>query len=433
MQWLAWFQRRTDAWLTPALLERGPQEVARARLAVWMGLMTAAWGPVFAVVYVGLGLYVPAVAILCMTLYLGSSPWLMSRHESTRFAAHHTASTVWFAVVALCLQSGGIHSSALPWLASCSFVAIAIGGWRPALFWLAVSQIGVAGFALVAWLGISFGSASPEAIIWLRGTSLIGLTLFVFVLVAVFQLEHDALGRTLESKVGQLAEANRAKSLFLANMSHELRTPMNAILGYTELAREELEEGPTEAIDQDLGRVQTAGTQLLALIDDLLDLSRIEVGALELDVDDLDLDRIVADVLSNIAPYATQRQTDLDAQLDTVRARCDRVRTTQIVTNLVHNAVKFTGTGQVRVRCTLDADRAVVEVRDTGPGLTSEQLDRIFDEFQQAHPSVRAVHGGTGLGLAISRRLARAMGGEVSARSEPGVGSTFRVELPLAA
>ncbi len=267
--------------------------------------------------------------------------------------------------------------------------------------------------------------------VWLHGSSLIGVCTFVFVLGTVFQNESQSMGRRLETQVTQLSEANRAKSLFLANMSHELRTPMNAILGYSELITEDLEADAGADVLPDVERVHHAGTHLLSLIDDLLDLSRIEIGVMELDIERHDLAAIARDVSNRLRPLANASDTTLVLDTEEAWSACDPVRTAQIVTNLVHNAVKFDAGGRVEVRCGVDVC-AWVEVEDHGPGLSEAELSAVFDEFQQAHPSVRAEHGGTGLGLTISRRLARAMDGDVRGTGSPGDGCTFRLELPRA-
>jgi len=432
MDLLRWIEARLDAWLTPGILRGNARRVSQARLALLMGLTTAVWGPVFSVVYLWLGMPSSAAVVAACTIYLATAPLILRWTESLELAGHQTASAMWLVIVALSLLSGGIHSSAPPWLVACSFLGLSLGGWRPALVWLGISLLTIVGLAAVDLWGVPIPQAPAGTIVYLRATSLVGAALFVFSLVVVFQVEHDAMGRHLRAQVVALSEANRAKSLFLANMSHELRTPMNAILGYTELVDEELRDRDQPDLADDLGRVRTAGHHLLALIDDLLDLSRIEVGAMEMDVADHPMDDVCREVLQAIDPFARTQGTEVVAELVPAMVRCDRVRAAQIVTNLVHNAVKFDAGGRVVVRCAVEASWVVVEVTDSGPGLSEEHLERVFEEFQQAHPAIRSTHGGTGLGLTISRRLARAMGGDVMGRSTLGHGCCFRVTLPVA-
>jgi signal transduction histidine kinase len=430
--WAAWIQEQLDGRLTPALLGGDPVRLTRARLAVAMALTTAIWGPVFAVVYLAAGLPRVAGIVVVGTAYLLLAPTLLRRTGSTELAGHHAASALAFVIVGAACLTGGIDSSAPPWLVACSFLAAAIGGWRPGLTWLITALVGISALAMGEGLGVPYGEVDPGLNRWLRTSSLLGLALLVFSLVGVFQVEHDAMRRRLDEQIRAVSAASRAKSIFLANMSHELRTPMNAILGYTELVQEELEEAGEEALHGDLEKAMTAARNLLALIDDLLDLSRIEVGALRVTLDPHALDRLCEDVATSLQPFAAASSVAIQSELSPAEVVCDPLRVTQIVTNLLHNAVKFSPGEPVRLRCGVAGEVAYVEVVDRGPGLTEDQLLRVFDEFQQAHPAVRSEHGGTGLGLTISRRLAQAMGGELEGRSTPGEGSTFRLELPLA-
>lgn len=402
----------------------------QARLAVVMGLTTAVWGPVFVLVYLAAAMPWAAAVVAAGTVYLLTVPWVLRVTESTEVAGHHTASALWFVIVGLSVFTGGIESSAPPWLVACGFLGMAVGGWRPGVLWLILSLVTYVGLALGELAGVPYGEAPESVSLWLRTTSLLGCTAFVASLVLVFQLEHDIMRRRLDEQVVQLSAADRAKSLFLANMSHELRTPMNAILGYTELVEETLDDDAHATARDDLGHVLTASRHLLALIDDLLDLSRIEVGALRLDLAEHDVGEVCRDVVAALRPVAEAAGVPLVVDLAPARCRCDRVRVAQIVTNLAHNAVKFSDDTEVRVRCAVEGSTVVVEVIDQGPGMTEEQLGRVFDEFQQADPSIRATHGGTGLGLTISRRLARAMEGELTGTAEVGKGCRFRLELP---
>ncbi|MFN7973286.1 MAG: response regulator [Acidobacteriota bacterium] len=231
-------------------------------------------------------------------------------------------------------------------------------------------------------------------------------------------------------------EANSAKSQFLANMSHELRTPLNAIIGYSELLREEAETAGEESAVPDLERIHSAGTHLLALINDILDLSKIEAGKMELYIETFDLQSLVWDVVATVEPLMEKRNNKLvvtcPEDLGTVQADLTRVR--QVLFNLVSNACKFTENGSVALdverRHTDGADEIVYRVRDSGIGMTPEQMGRLFQAFTQADQATTRRYGGTGLGLVISRRFCRMMGGDISVDSEPGKGSTFTVRLP---
>jgi PAS domain S-box-containing protein len=234
-------------------------------------------------------------------------------------------------------------------------------------------------------------------------------------------------------------QANQAKSTFLANMSHELRTPLNAIIGYSEILEEEAEEAGLGEMLGDLKKIQTAGRHLLTLISDILDISKIEAGKIELEIGEFDVARMVADVVTTAQPLAEARANRLEIAcppgIGTLEA--DETRLRQILLNLLSNACKFTAEGRVELRVERRAgsaespgDRLTFEVSDTGIGMTPEQLQRVFEPFQQAEESTSRRFGGTGLGLTISRRLCTMMGGELTVRSMPGEGTAFTVHLP---
>jgi signal transduction histidine kinase/CheY-like chemotaxis protein len=231
-------------------------------------------------------------------------------------------------------------------------------------------------------------------------------------------------------------QANRTKSAFLANMSHELRTPLNAIIGYSEMLQEEAEDsGNTEAVP-DLRKIHGAGKHLLALINDILDLSKIEAGKMELFLETFEVRHLVDEVRSTIHPLIEKNgnvlELDCPADVDGMHADVTRVR--QILFNLLSNASKFTEGGTVRLQVRReeadDGDTVVFRVTDTGIGMTEEQLGKLFQAFSQADASTSRKYGGTGLGLVICRRFAQMMGGDVSVESTMGKGSIFTVRLP---
>jgi signal transduction histidine kinase len=233
-------------------------------------------------------------------------------------------------------------------------------------------------------------------------------------------------------------EASKAKSRFLANMSHELRTPMNAIIGYSEMLLEEAHELQTEGMVSDLEKINTAGKQLLSLINDILDLSKIEAGKMEINLQSFDIANLVREVEHIIMPMAMKNRNSLTIACDpaagTMVADLNRVR--QMLLNLLSNACKFTENGEIRLRVWRetsenDADIVYFAIKDTGIGMSREQLGNVFNEFTQVHPANQTKYGGTGLGLAISRRFCRMMGGDIGVESEAGKGSVFTIRLPV--
>ncbi|WDQ16373.1 response regulator [Rhodopirellula sp. P2] len=236
--------------------------------------------------------------------------------------------------------------------------------------------------------------------------------------------------------------ANAAKSDFLANMSHEIRTPLNAVLGFTDVLRRGLVSSGDEAVDH-LNMIHRSGAHLLELINDILDLSKIESGHLQVESIDTNLDDIVTDVANTLKVKADEQGLELKVDFRTAIPRTiqsDPTRLRQVVTNLVGNAIKFTESGSVSIVTSLlktpsnsieGYDPIIrVDIIDTGIGMTPSQQAKIFDSFVQADSSTTRKFGGTGLGLSISRRLAEAMGGALTVHSEVGIGSTFRVEIP---
>jgi signal transduction histidine kinase len=241
--------------------------------------------------------------------------------------------------------------------------------------------------------------------------------------------------RRREAENQRLEAASHNKSQFLADMSHELRTPLNAIIGLTEMMVSNAARFGTEKALEPLRRVNAAGTHLLSLINEVLDLSKIEAGKLELNPEPVNLARVIDEVIGTAGQLAEKNQNRLivEAQDNLGAFTADPLRLKQILLNLLSNACKFTKEGDVALRVRKVADgRGWVElaVADTGIGLTAEQQAKLFQEFTQADSLTARRYGGTGLGLALSRKLARMMGGDVTVASEPGKGSVFTVRLP---
>src|SRR5207302_1423402 len=238
----------------------------------------------------------------------------------------------------------------------------------------------------------------------------------------------------LEQQAQELTRASAYKSQFLANMSHELRTPLNAILGFTQLLHEG-EVGPLTAEQTDfLGNVLTSGRHLLRLINDVLDLAKVESGKLDFRPESVDLPELIGELSDILRTTAAERNVRVEAAVDPAIGRVvvDPARLKQVLYNYLSNALKFTPSGGlVTVRASPEgADFFRLEVHDTGSGIEPQDLPRLFVEFQQLDTGATKKHAGTGLGLALTKRIVEAQGGSVGVRSTPGVGSVFHAVLP---
>jgi signal transduction histidine kinase len=256
-----------------------------------------------------------------------------------------------------------------------------------------------------------------------------------FATQSALAIQNARLFREIEDKSRQLETASKHKSQFLANMSHELRTPLNAILGYTELIADKIYGEVPDKMREVLERVEKSGRHLLGLINDILDLSKIEAGQLTLALTDYSMADVVQSVAVSVEALAAEKKLELAVTVDPdlPLGHGDQRRLTQVVLNLVGNALKFTDTGHVAVRASRVDETFLVEVADTGPGIAPDDQAKIFEEFQQAESATTRAKGGTGLGLAIARRIIEMHGGRLWVESTLGQGSTFSFTVPIRA
>ena len=241
--------------------------------------------------------------------------------------------------------------------------------------------------------------------------------------------------REIEDKGRQLEVAGQHKSQFLANMSHELRTPLNAIIGYSEILQEDATDLGQEGFVRDLKKIESSGRHLLGLINDILDLSKVEAGRMDIFLEDVEIVPLLEEVRAIIVPLAETKGNVLEfgpaENLGSIRT--DRTKLKQSLLNILSNGSKFTENGRLTlVAERFETDRPMVRfaISDTGIGMTEEQLGRLFQAFSQADASTSKKYGGTGLGLAISQRFCQLLGGDISVTSQPGEGSTFTITLP---
>ena len=244
--------------------------------------------------------------------------------------------------------------------------------------------------------------------------------------------ERRRIEENLRAAKQAAEQSNRAKSAFLANMSHELRTPLNAIIGYSEMLEEDAQSTGDVSAATDLRRIRSSGKHLLALIQDILDLSKIEAGKMTLHLERVPVSLLVTEARETAEPLARKNRNRLEIRYedrgDVILA--DPVKFRQSLFNLLSNACKFTEDGVVTLEVQREADQVYWHVRDTGIGIDAEQQHRLFQSFSQVDSSATRKYGGTGLGLAISQRLCQMMDGEISLESAPGQGSTFTIRIP---
>ncbi|MGD8569670.1 MAG: ATP-binding protein [Gammaproteobacteria bacterium] len=252
-------------------------------------------------------------------------------------------------------------------------------------------------------------------------------------------IERQIQQQELRTAKDSAESANKTKSAFLANMSHELRTPLNAIIGYSEILSEEAAAQNDSQSLTDLQKIKTSGHHLLTLINDVLDLSKIEAGRMEFVYDDFNVEPVINDVTTTILPSISKNNNQLEVNLNLEHSKklhADEIRFKQVLFNLLSNANKFTKNGTIKVNVNsvtqYNQEYLSIEVKDTGIGMTPDQMSRVFDAFTQADPAISKEYGGTGLGLAISQRICLMMDGEITVDSVEGVGSSFTVVLPAA-
>ena len=283
---------------------------------------------------------------------------------------------------------------------------------------------------------------STLALYTLVVTGVIQILILIFILFFVYRMFRSYMraSQLHEQEMAQAKEAaeaaNQAKSAFLANMSHELRTPMNAVLGYSEMLIEEAEDIGQDDFIPDLKKINQAGTHLLSLINDVLDLSKIESGKMEIFAEVFDVDGLIDQIAGTAQPLMTKNNNHFRIERgDTLgNASQDVTKLRQSLLNLLSNAAKFTHEGTVTLQAGRqtqgDGDVLTFAVSDTGIGIAADKLDHVFDEFSQADNSTTRDYGGTGLGLTITRRFCQMLGGDLSVTSKPGAGSTFTIRLP---
>ncbi len=329
----------------------------------------------------------------------------------------------------------GVHDVA--WLLSFNMIVVgtALRSSKIWIYWVVNVGLYLMTFAAVPshYMGAPGNPArGPFMLIVLTAMA---MSIYVLVVSHENQFQRATEATKIAKQAQQTAqESSRAKSMFLANMSHELRTPLNAITGYAELILEELDDEllDPESVSDDLTSIKHSSAHLLSLINDVLDLSKIESGKMELVYARFDLGAMIADVVMLMQPAAQQKNNRLVCDgLLTLMIDSDEMRVRQVLLNILSNALKFTEQGEVSLSLSATESMAEVVIRDTGIGMSPEQLERVFDAFTQADSSTTRRYGGTGLGLTLCRNFVVLLQGELVAESVEGQGSTFTMRLPL--
>jgi len=438
---------------TPALLERlipenlrtNREDRLRAQMLLLGSIGITGFVLVIGVVVIVAGILDANLAIVVLTAAaLGSLPYLQYRTGSYRLPA---ALIVVLLVVTMPLYCWLLGAFPVPALVAFPVVPLIAAFFLGRVVGL-VSAVVLALASLAA--GLLLPLPAPALLASLASiyiVMVITMTLTSAQLAWVFEgarrrAEQDlvALNHALETArqaadaAREVADAaNRSKTEFLRHVSHELRTPLNSILGYSELVQEELTDGGHTVIADEVAQISRASQQLLALLKDLLDVSRIEAEAIELDLVELDLHALLSQVQETARPLVSANHNTLEIVVPPglPRVLTDERRVLQVLLNLVSNACKFTEHGRITIGAELGDDAVVLLVSDTGIGMSATQRTRIFEPFVQVHPSAARRQQGTGLGLSLSRQIVQSLGGMIEVASTPGRGTTFTVRLPL--
>lgn len=421
--------------LVPEICRRDPDQTRRARLIAHFGVQGTAFGIVYAVFYLAIGHDRGAAIVIVCSAVFALVPWLLKRTGALGLTGHLLAGTMTTGFTQLTLVEGGIHSHAAAWLASVPLCAFLILGVRPAAIWAGLCFFIVTGIGIAHLRGAELAPLYDQELrnrIDFAGN--LGIIVFLFLLGLVFEVSRStAFGRMqtsldqLAASNEELAQLNNEKTEFLGIAAHDLRNPLSAVIGYAEL----LEMDPSPKTAKRGGTIATAGRRMLELINDLLDANAIEEGRYASQVEPHDLRVLLAASMQHNQTASERKQIALDlVEGGACWAQADRKAALQVLDNLISNALKYSPPGS-RVTLTLrgDDEWVGVAIRDEGPGITAEDQLKLFQKHTKLSARPTGGESSVGLGLSIVKRLAEAMGGNVTCRSAPGEGATFFLRL----
>jgi len=359
-----------------------------------------------------------------------------------------------FCILWSCYFYGGVTSPTLPWVLTIPLLAFFYLGSSASLRLTVMAMFGANLVCFSIFYSNGWGIKGDLPIVAMQGLGIVS-TIAAAIYVAMMALyyakilasqtelegemrQHMATASELRRATEEAERAGAAKAEFLAKMSHELRTPLNAVIGYSQILLEDAEDESDTGSVSDLNKIHDAGQYLLKMVNEVLDLSKIEAGKMELHIEKTNLAALLADIARSFQPAASRNcnQVVWEISSNIGHSWCDATKFRSMLGHLLDNAVKFTQDGKIGLlaeRKTVDADdMLLVHVTDTGIGIAANQIDGLFEKFTVADDSSTSKYGGTGLGLALSQKLCKLMGGEILIHSEVGIGSRFTVRMPLA-
>lgn len=433
-------------WFIPPSLHNGnPKEFHKAKLSAGFAFALGLSGLPFAFDAMMGGNHMLTTILLFGSFTVFFLPLLLRATGNVWLVGHIFMFCMYFITFSLTWSTTGLISTSLMWTCGIPLTAILLLGLRAGLFWTLSCVAMHTLFFVLEQQGMKFqitDSASAVRLDWYLSWA--GLTTIIFILARIFEKNRSDVQEQLVKANKKLSldketavEASTAKSSFLASMSHEIRTPLNAIIGYSELLLEEAADMGIDDFHDDLVKVNVSGKHLLALINDILDLSKIEAGHMDLNYEPFSVKKLLGELDTTAAPLMAKNNNTfsifIEEGIGEMIADLSKVR--QSLLNLLSNASKFTEEGEIKLRTSLvtrnDTPWISFRVTDTGIGMSEMQLGKLFQEYSQAESTTHKKYGGTGLGLALSQGFCQLMGGSIQVESKLGQGTTFEILLPF--